>query len=81
MDLRHQPRVSGERRRLRLGYPQHNNHIFEVVLTENPLYIGLRDSDGCYVGFEVNGNQLQQCTLTQDHRTKLILTILEEENS
>ena len=83
MTQRHRPKdqpvsTSG-RRRLRLGYPQDNNQIFEVIHTDNPLYIGLRDSEGCYVGFEGNGNQLQQCTLIQDHRTKLILKIFEGE--
>ena len=61
-----------EKNKLRLGYPQDRNQVFEVVAI-NPLHIVLRDSRGCYIGFSADGELVKPCSLTQEDRRALLV--------
>lgn len=60
--------------RLRLATPQNKNEEFEVVYLKSHIYIALKDSRGCFVGFDRDGEQVDPCSLSSsDPRTRLYL--------
>lgn len=67
-----------KKNRLRLAYPRDGNEDFELVLTENPIYIALRDSRGCYIGFNSQGEPVEPCTLDlQSDQVRLHLRLFQ----
>lgn len=57
----------------------YNGHEeFEVISTNNPLNVILKDKRGCYVGFNSSGEQVKPCNLTMQHLESWIsLNLLE----
>ena len=71
--------MDARKEKLRLGYPHNGNHLFQVILTANPIYIALRDNRGCYVAFSPEGDRLP-CEKSPDkHTANLVLRLVEHD--
>lgn len=65
-----------DKERLRLATPQDKNEQFDVVPLASPVYIVLKDSRGCFIGFDRDGEQVNPCNLTSsDPQTRLFLNV------
>lgn len=70
------------RNKVRLACPQDNNQVFEIEETNDPSYVALKDSRGCYMGFNSSGRLEEPCGLTRySYQVPIHLVIFKRKKS
>lgn len=66
-----------EKDHIYLGFPRNHDEQFEIVIFPYSMYIALKDSRGCFMGFDRSGRQVSSCALSPSHpQTKLFLKMV-----
>ena len=62
--------------KIRLSYPQDDNHLFQLTLIGSRLYVALKDKDGCFMAFSRSGDRLPCQTSPENQTAHLILNMV-----